>query len=129
MAVWHLVVAYLIVFVILQLAVYRYLRNEDETRPARFRSPNADSGVVEDHHAEESGRSFTTSDESSNEPDVTRETPVTNDLATTDGNASNTQSSQTNQHATGNRFCPECGAQNESEPVFSYCRNCASPLG
>jgi hypothetical protein len=29
----------------------------------------------------------------------------------------------------GARFCTQCGARNDPDQVYSYCRNCANPLG
>ncbi|MDG5777966.1 hypothetical protein VB773_05155 [Haloarculaceae archaeon H-GB2-1] len=31
-------------------------------------------------------------------------------------------------HAEDGRYCQHCGAQNESDPMFTYCRECANPL-
>lgn len=100
MGVWEFVVVYLVVFVLLQFAVYRYLRRGDDGTPhALGHLPNAEPGGVDERSAD--GR---------------RARGRSGDLPADglDGDV---------------RRCPRCGAANEGDQEFTFCRNCAGRLG
>lgn len=103
---WELVVVYLAVFVLLQFLIYRYVRNDDDDgSPRRWgQVPNAEAGPSRDSQ-------------------VDREYPV--DVA------SHAERLDEAVHADveGGRRCPTCGARNEAEPAFEYCRHCGGRLG
>jgi hypothetical protein len=103
MAVWHIVVLYLAVFALLQFAVYRYLRGNDDGRATGLgTASNTESGGFDDRRADPAGPHEPRDvHEGRSEPD--------------DGDDV--------------RFCPECGARNEAGAEFTYCHNCVSPLG
>lgn len=121
MSVWVLVAAYLVIFVLLQVAVYRYVRGDDEgSTPAWGQLPNAEAGPRRDRPVD----SERPGDRGS---DVDRFEESPQDLDRFD-------ETDAEQYAHANvegstRRCPNCGARNASERVFVFCRRCAGPLG
>ncbi|PSP78101.1 hypothetical protein BRC81_08625 [Halobacteriales archaeon QS_1_68_20] len=107
---WELVVAYLVVFVLLQFLIYRYVGSDDDGSPRRWgQVPNAEAGPPTD-------------------PSVDRESPVDRDALDRTTRADHLDEAA---HADvdGGRRCPTCGVRNESEPVYEYCRHCGGRLG
>ncbi|MFD1647220.1 DUF7577 domain-containing protein [Haloarchaeobius litoreus] len=86
--VWDWTLGYLVVFAVLQLAVYVYYRRQVDDDPT---------------------------------PD-----PAGGDPAGVDRVVANTSVRDTG--ATDSRRCPHCGASNEPDSRYRYCRNCAKSL-
>lgn len=84
MELWGWIIAYVVGFAILQLVVYRYLRNGEDTDLLQTTPPNRESA----------------------RPDETGER----------GNDAT-------------RRCSNCGARNDPDGPFTYCRRCARRLG
>ena len=86
--VWALILAYLLGFVLLEAALYLYLRR-DEARatsvPSRPTDREAGLASVADRHQESSAGGATVA-------------------------------------------CPHCGARNERDPSYTYCRECVREL-
>lgn len=108
MGVWEFVVVYLAAFVLVQLAIYRYLRgrgDENGTRMTFAGPPNADRGPGDDHERRDlhdhERREHRTLKEPTDHP-RDEEEPV--------------------------QRCPSCGATNEPDGPYTFCRNCASRL-
>lgn len=98
MGIWQFVIVYLVVFVLLQLVVYRLVRGNDVTVPSRSSQqadPTLDETTIDDH--------------------------------TFDDRLENTDSRDDSEQNA--RLCPNCGAKNARETVYTYCRNCAEPIG
>jgi hypothetical protein len=98
MGAWTLVLVYLAAFVLLQLAVYRYLRGRDgaEAGIAFAGPPNTDRGPGTD--PERGDR---------------RHRGEARDRAGRDGPF---------------RRCPNCGETNDPDGPYTFCRNCATRL-
>ncbi|PSQ24758.1 hypothetical protein BRD01_03235 [Halobacteriales archaeon QS_8_65_32] len=120
MELWGWVVAYVVGFSLLQVLIYRYLRDRDDagtnatsgerslerTAPPR-EHPNTDRGpaVGESSHGIDS-------------PDA----PGNADRG--DGHRDRVRAA-----STSGRHCPRCGTLNDVDPGFTYCRECVRPLG
>jgi len=100
MEAWVWLAAYLVGFALLQLVLYRYFQG----------SESAESESHEPGYRRLE-RSAGRSDVGAEDVDTVRET----ETATAD----------TEQDAV---VCQQCGALNERNSMFSYCRECASPL-
>lgn len=124
MSIWALVAAYLAIFVLLQVVVYRYLqRNDDGTAATWGQLPNAEVGPRRDRSVDpeqslDSERSASPERSDDPSPDLDRESP---DVDRFDDPHANVDG--------GTRLCPNCGARNASERVYVFCRQCAGPLG
>ena len=109
MGVWEFVVVYLVAFVLLQLVIYRYLRGRsgETSRMAFAGPPNTDRGVGKDRDPEghEHRRGTDPVDRGGTDPV---------DRPGSDGDPF--------------QRCPNCGATNDPEGPFTFCRNCASRL-
>ncbi|WP_435359588.1 DUF7577 domain-containing protein [Haloarchaeobius sp. DFWS5] len=90
--VWNWAVGYLLVFAVLQLAVYLYYVRQNEEARSR---PLLD------------GEGYPVGD--GDGPTRAR---------TTEGSSAHV----------GTRPCPHCGAENEPDTTFRYCRECAASL-
>lgn len=113
MDLWGWVVAYVVGFSLLQVLIYRYLRDRgntgtggssgertiERTAPPRERRSTEGRSTVADpsHEADRLHTTGTTEDER---------------VASVSG-----------------RHCPRCGTLNEPDPTFTYCRECVRPLG
>jgi len=106
MDVWQWVLLYAAFLAVVQLLIYYYLRR------GRDRQSVTVSG------AGDRGRTNGTVPNSSG----VREAPGSPD----DVEASPDPDPRTDEDAL---VCPHCGARNEREPTFTYCRNCVSQLG
>lgn len=63
-------------------------------------------------------------------PQVTGETGDRSAVTGSSSRSVDTSQSQQAQSPTGDaRVCPNCGYENEWEPVFTYCSNCVAKLG
>lgn len=105
MGVWEFVLVYLAAFVLVQLAIYRYLRGRqgDDARVA-FAGPSSPDGVPGDDRDRRDARER-------RDPRVVQEAaerPRGSDDA--------------------RRRCPSCGATNDPDEPYTFCRNCASRL-
>lgn len=105
MGVWEFVLIYLGVFMLLQFIAYRYFRgNNDRSRGNWTNMPNAESGPINDQ---------------GNVGYPAAHRSAGSDFSDTDDRLLETD------HG---RRCPTCGAGNESDPSYTFCWNCVSPL-
>lgn len=108
MGVWEFVLVYLGAFLVVQLVLYRYLRNRSGERTGfTFAGPpNADHGPGEGPGQDrgEAGRRRELRD---------RQRPEERADADADDAV---------------RRCPNCGATNDPSGSYTFCRNCASRL-
>ena len=106
MDVWQWVVLYATFLAVVQLLLYYYFRRNRDRRsvPASgFRDAGQLNGAVPN------GRGSSESSEATEEFDAPGDAP--------------------GPVAEGVIVCPHCGARNEREPTYTYCRNCAAQLG
>lgn len=105
MGVWEFVVVYLAAFVLVQLAIYRYLRGRrGEEARVTFAGPSSADRVPRDDRV-------TRDDRERREP---RRIQDTGALRRESDDAI--------------RRCPNCGASNDPADPYTFCRNCASRL-
>lgn len=103
MEVWGWVLAYVLAFTLLQLLVYRYLRQREGTNVLGTTA---------------SGKQDPNEEPGSEEPPIDHEEygtwgeQATGPVVTDDGTV----------------LCPRCGTENEHDPAFRYCHECISPL-
>lgn len=99
MGVWEFVVVYLAAFVLVQLAIYRYLRGRGggDARVA-LAGPSSAERVPADDRERSEPRTITDRGDGRRE----REDSI--------------------------RRCPTCGTSNDPEEPYTFCRNCASRL-
>lgn len=134
MAIWQVVVAYLAVFLFLQVVVYRYLRDDDGRGTAGLWSrSNPEGRALEDRKPESTTGSDRRSADPATEPGQFDPREGLEDAERESRRGGKAECPPAERRVRpddeqGARFCPACGARNEPEPAFSYCRNCASPL-
>lgn len=101
---WEWIVVYVLLFAVLQLLVYRYLRDDDEPSVARSTPPRTDPTLddraLDDLPGDDPAREERFSD------DRTRHGDFDADADT--------------------RRCPQCGAEND--PTYTFCRHCVNPI-
>ena len=104
MSILVLVVVYLVVFVLLQIAIYRYLREEDDqSQTSLGHVPNTKIGAHRD-------------------PSMTFDSSVDSVQPTFEEDVQMDVDDPT-------KRCHNCGATNAAEPAYTYCWQCVSPLG
>lgn len=112
MDLWGWVIAYVVGFSLLQVLIYRYLR-ERETSGSVERA--SEGSIERTAPPQESwntdGRRSFGEPPYSTDPYVSGEA-YEGDAAVGEG-----------------RHCPRCGALNEPDPAYTYCRECVRPLG
>lgn len=104
MNVWGWIVLYVVVFSLLQLLIYRYLRSDDDSPLLHSTPPGAEQVGAEDVPAVEDVRNDRVLDEFGQGDDSDRH----------DGDSDL-------------RRCPHCGTENRA--LYTYCRDCVEPLG
>ena len=115
MSTWGVVLVYLLVFLVVQLAVYRYLRRRGDDEdgdgegpsPSWMSPPGAGLGPTGEHVYQVG--SYDRSD--GGERDAAEEDSRSRDRT---GGAG--------------RRCPNCGTRNEADEMYTFCRNCVSRL-
>jgi len=109
MEAWVWLAAYLVGFALLQLALYRYFQNGESTE-----SEGREPGYKRLERS--TGRSSLGTEEREVAPE-------------TEGNGSTPNSEAAPADSDRNAVvCQQCGTLNERDSMFSYCRECASPL-
>lgn len=106
MEVWAVIFGVVFALVFLQVAVYRYFRTEREPLVERERSTRG-AATDEDGRTREPGERF--------------ESSAAYWAATGDATEDATDRSH-------GRHCPHCGTENEPEPGYTFCWNCAGRL-
>lgn len=111
MGVWEFVVVYLAAFVLVQLAIYRYLRGRrGEEARVTFAGPSSADRVPRDDG-------------------VTRDDRLTrDDREPREGRRIQDVSDGRREREDSIRRCPSCGASNDPDEPYTFCRNCASRL-
>jgi len=123
MGIWEFVVAYLVIFVLLQFAVYRYLQQDDDGAAATLGSlPNAESGPFPERSVDHDRvpRQAGDRDEDQRGAGDRDADPGRQDALDADSGVDVDESAT--------RQCPHCGVANAADGTFTFCRNCASPL-
>jgi ribosomal protein S14 len=105
MSIWAVIAGVVVALVLVQVAVYRYLWSRRESLVEAESSNGGRAG--------EDGR-----------PRERRE-PLD---PTTSGWVAPNRGEHAEEPTGGPRRCPQCGAENEPESAFTFCRHCASRL-
>ena len=115
MSTWGVVLVYLLVFLVVQLALYRYLRRQREDEDGdgegaskTWMSPPGTGLGPTGEHVYQAG-SYDWSD--GGERDAAGEDSHNRDRTGGSG-----------------RRCPNCGTHNETDEMYTFCRNCVSRL-
>jgi len=125
MSTWVLVLGYLAAFVLLQLAVYRYLqgRGGDDAGVTFVGPRSADGRPGGDHETDRrdprSAGERTTADRGDRQSAA--------DPAAADGRDGR-RAPADGRDGEWFRRCPNCGEANDPEGPYEFCRNCASRL-
>lgn len=116
MSTWGVVLVYLLVFAVVQLAVYWYFRRrrDDEdgdgegASPRWMSHPGAGLGPTSDHVYQARHRDRSDGGE--------REA------------GEDSRGRVRDRDEEGHRRCPNCGTRNEADEMYTFCRNCVTRL-
>lgn len=116
MSTLELVLVYLLVFALVQLAMYRYLRRRDDDEDGDGPStawtspPGAGPGPTDEHVYRTGPRDRSDGGDS---PEVSGRDTRDRVQDWTGGSG---------------RRCPNCGTRNEADEMYTFCRNCVNRL-
>ncbi|WP_129112807.1 zinc ribbon domain-containing protein [Halegenticoccus tardaugens] len=121
MDIWGWIVVYAVGLAVLQLLVYRYLWNRDEPFAERGR-PTSEREASDREPLDDRGRH-----ERARRERIRRE--QADPLGRAMWRAPLESPPNAGDEPAAVRRCPHCGEENEPDPAFTFCRNCAQRLG
>lgn len=112
MEVWQWVLVYALLLVLIQVFVYFYLRSGDDERSFGLSNEGDRTGSTQPSGVP--GQSFTQPRQHRRDPDDAPDDVRPRHAVSPDDDAI---------------ICPHCGARNERESIYTYCRSCTTQLG